>query len=193
MALTQHAVTLRDGIVSTIRAAFPEHAVKTVAAFDGVVDRDMLKRYAVRSPAVLVSVVGGDTEYRGAVQDTLKVAVYIITASASHLQRSKAALIIREHIVKLLPRLEIANCSYQAPRKTSWVNQFDGKIDEMGLVLWEGNWEQLLSLPALENLDDLGDFAKLWAEIFEPGEVAAAPETGTAMAEQLITLETEEP
>lgn len=196
MALTQHSVTLRDGVVAAIRSALPVESVPTVEPFDGVVNEEMLANHSFRAPAVLVTVLGGDTKARGAtVYDHMQLALYIVTRSQGtqdRKRRADQALIIRERIARLLPYAKVnPENEPQRPREVAWANMFDGKVRAMGLTLWAAKWEYMLELPALESLDDLHDFARLWSEIHPPGEVPDTVETDTALAEQRIDLETE--
>lgn len=195
--MTQHAINVRDGIVASIRAAFPVESVPEVGPYDGVVDRSMVERYTVRSPAVLVTILGGKTAVVGSsVYDHLQIGLYILTKGRTHTQRSNAALMIRERLANLLHHADVyPDGTHKPPREIEWSNMFDGEIDEMGLVLWAGAWEHTVELPPLEDIDSLDDFARMWLEIFNPGEVPDEVETGDALAEQLIELEleTEEP
>lgn len=198
---SQHAVNLRDGIVAAIRASLPDDVVPDVRAFDGEVTPEMIRTHTFRSPAVIVTVLAGDTERRGSsIRDLLKFGVYVLVKASAGLnsadQRSKAALILREHLAKLLHETDAyPTGNAKIPTRIGWANLFNGKIDGMGLALWCGAWEHELDIPALEpgEYDALDVFRRLWVEAFNPGEVPAEVETGTALTEQQIDLEQDDP
>lgn len=192
MAFTQHSVNYRDGLVAGIKAAIPEK-VCDVRSYDGKVDPESLATESLRLPSILVTMLGSRTTTRGGtVYDVHSVGVYVVTRHEVQTKRDAMALILKERLCRVVPYLDLDGKfgGLDGPRAIEWQNRFDGKVKDMGLALWIGAWLHATEYPAIENYDDLDDFATLWVEIFDPGEVPATVETGTALTEQQIDLET---
>lgn len=191
--LTTHAADFRDAIVAGIRVAFPATVVPTVTIHDGPADVGFIERYATASPAIILTVLGGNTtRVGGTLRDVLQIGAYIITRGTTQKQRTDGALAIRERLIKLgfLSNWITTEC-YKAPDDIASTNLFDSGVDEMGLALWLVAWENYLEIPYLEDIESLDAFVTLWQEIFNPGSVEQTVETGKALTEQRITLDQE--
>lgn len=197
MANSDHSRKLRDAIVTTIRKTFPVRTVPTVRAYDGKFDPKSLQRNSIRTPAILVTVLGGTSVVRGStVYDELAVGLYVLAQDSLAECRTAMALMLRERLAQMLPFADFVAGGHKfgllkGPPQIEWQNRYDGTLEEMGVTLWLGAWHHTLELPALEpaDYDNLADFARLWSEIFNPGEVEAAPETGNALTEQQVDIE----
>lgn len=193
MALSRHALNLRDGLVAALRAAFPEDVVPTVAHHDGAADLGFVKRYGFVAPAIVLTILGGScTPKGGSLFDELKVGLYIITEGDDQEQRTDEALVLREHCMRVIFGRAgdlLPDVSHKIPTKIDSENMFDGKVDELGVTIWLLAWEHVVSIPGLVAFEDLDVYRQQWVELFPPGEVPDEVETGDALAEDLIELE----
>lgn len=203
MNFTRHGQHFRDALVDeVIRAAFPSNLIPMVSAYDGKVDPKAIARHSVNPPAILVSILGGKTLVRGgSIYDNLAMAVFVVAKDQAADKRTAIALFIRERLSRLLPSFDFPVGSVftskhkfggmdKSELAIDWQNRFDNELNELGLTMWIGAWHHAIELPALEDYASLDDFQTLYVEAFDPGEVEATPETGNALTEQEITLET---
>lgn len=184
-------VTLRDDIETAVRNAFPKDVVRAVKTHRGDFGLSEIKRYSTRAPSIILTMSGGPSVRKGgSVYLTLSMSAFVLTTSTPQLDREDSALIIVERFLRLLHTTDWSTQEcIQSPTEGKSKNLYDGELDKMGIALWAIGWDQLISLPGLEDYDSLDDFATLYAtyETMRPTEDPA----DTAASEQHIELETE--
>lgn len=190
MALTSHTLGVRDGLVGVLKGALGE-TVRTFTKYDGRITVDMLERYSVRCPALILTRLGvKSSRASGYIKRVPTFGIVVLTRSTASIKRGDQADLLSENIDKLLLDPESNKLSSLTPQEVEWQPIYVEKLEEKGLFALLGAWEERIEVPFHEDYDDLPDFARLWSEVFEPGEVAGTPETGTALVEQQIDLET---
>lgn len=193
------ALALWDGLVAGLRTQLPVEAVYTVEAHKLAVDQATIKAYSRRPNAVFITCESGETvPVGGTLRDKLKFRAYILTRDRAIERRTAACLAIRQQVLRSLFAPGAVSDWYPAgqhgaPTEVQSHNVTTHDLDEDGLALWIVEWTHQLVIPPLVEHDSLPDFRRLWAEIHNPGEVPATSETGTALAEQQIDLEQDDP
>ena len=190
--VTQHLITLRDDMKNTVRAFFPKKVITTVDFHDGDWDEDAIERYRKCAPAIILVAQGGKSKRRGGVINELHVFdAFIFTKGKSDRQRTVAALLIYEHLLKLLHDTDwCTDECVKNPESVQAKNMYGKGLDEMGIALWVVRWEQLVQIPYVTAKDVeecLNDFARLYVTNLNarPTEDPA----DTAASEQQIDLE----
>lgn len=134
---------LRTAIVSALGTAMTQ--VIDVKAHGGRIDRKEISRWATRSPAIRVAVLGvPTTEHSGVVaRSNVRCAIFITTKGTSGTKRDADALnlaeIVTGHAINNLWNYSEAD----APENVNASNLYSGKLDkETAVALWVVTWTQ---------------------------------------------------
>jgi phage gp37-like protein len=145
----------RDAIVAKIKTDLP--TLRTCQAHGGRFDLGELSRWAMQSPAVIVSVLGGAVEREGGANViNTKVVAFVITPGSSVSHRDIAVMSIVDSLVAMVCQNSWNYEDAQAPQNMSAENLYSGDLDKTGVALWAVTWDQRLDVGILdeETLDD---------------------------------------
>ena len=130
---------LRAAVISKIDSSIT--AFQTVQGHGGKFDKKELLRIATKSPAALVTVLGGPVEREsGQGAADLTVVIFIVTRGDASTQRDSAVLILAEAVAGLAVGNEWGYADAQAPLGIRMDNLYSGEIDRTGVALWSVSW-----------------------------------------------------
>lgn len=165
-------LALRTAVVAGIKAALP--AVPTVEPHSGRFDLTDLGRLAVRTPAVLVAVLGTDEVTQsttGLCVEPVRLAAFVVTGNAPGLTRDAAALAIVHTLARLLPENRWGLDGAQRPTEIRADNLYAAELDRKAIAMWAVSWRQYLRTTEID-VATLDVFAKFHAET-DVGQTAA--------------------
>jgi phage gp37-like protein len=171
MPVSSHLADLYAVIQTTIRAHFPADIVLEVSMHDGEWDVDEIETYSKKAPCIVVVGDGGKSQKTGnTIKELHRFDAYVMTrdrtVSSARLQRTRGALIIYEHLLRLLHSTywnsDAHTYNAARPDKIESANLYNGKIGDVGVALWAVRWEQLIEIPADTDANDLDDFRTLY-------------------------------
>jgi hypothetical protein len=135
--------------------------VKDVQAHGGRFDVDEISRWATRSPAILVSVLGiPDTEHEGVAEGNIRMAAFIVTAGTSATLRDANALSLAETVTAHAVNNLWNYADAHAPQNVTAQNLYSSALDKkLRVALWAVTWTQRadLSIPDEDDFDNLYD------------------------------------
>jgi hypothetical protein len=157
-------LTLREAVVTGLRASLPRLAGKTVKveAHAGRFDAAELRRISAQAPAVFVAVLGlADlSESCGEVSATCQLLAIVVCKDAPGLPRDLAALGMMEALAKIVPGNGWNDAAEKAPEDIRCDNLFSATLDQAGVAMWGVAWRQRATVaktgvtdPELEGLD----------------------------------------
>ena len=140
---------LLEAIADGVREALPE--LKTCAVHDGRFQAAELRRWSLRSPAVLIAWLGTPKTETPGVSWTdcdQQLAAFIMTSDRPGLPRGKAARAIAAALLLLIPRARWGLSGTGAAERLQARNLFSAEIDKANVALWTVTWRQPLRLEA---------------------------------------------
>lgn len=147
--------------------------------YGGKFGKDDVKRYAMKSPAVLVSCLGlveAKADGCGSVDAVFAWGSFIITTDKQGLLRDVGALAILTAITGRIPdnKWGLADVGY--PEQVRGENLYSGEIDKVGVALWGVTWRQSMTLGGLDEttLDIFAQFHADWDIAPKDGVIAAS-------------------
>lgn len=173
-------VALRTSVIDYLTANMPQF--KTVQAHGGKFNREELKRIAMKSPAALVSVLGGGLQ-RESTQAVGEMAltVFIVTRDTSSTKRGEDVLTLAETVAGHVMDNAWDYAEATAPKNGRIDNLYTGKIDRDGVALWSVSWRQRADLAIFDHTA-LPDFHTLYVD------ADLAPADGVIDAQQVIRV-----
>ena len=158
-------VAYKDEVELIFRNELPAgpDGVLHVATHVGRFGEDEVRRYLVKSPAVVLAPLNFDDIARagGTSVFTIHYGAFVIVTHKNGVSRDDIAFAIIERIGLFLPTMW-TECG-QAPTEVDAGNLYTGKIDKLGLALWAIRWKQAIQIPQLDqcDIDRLDDFLRL--------------------------------
>jgi hypothetical protein len=154
-------LSLRTAIVDAIKAGVS--IINTCEGHGGRFSIDELKRYSVRSPAVLVCNLDGKTRNEGGSKvSSRRWAVFIITRGISQKKRDAQVIVIVQEVLELIPNNRWGDTNAHIPQDIVDKNLFSADIDKLGVSLWVITWEQGYDIE--KSTSGLDDFESLYGE-----------------------------
>lgn len=156
---------LRSAMVTEIQAKIPELA-DSCAAHGGRFTPGDIKRYAMKSPAVLVACLGivSFTDDGGGSLDALaQWGAFVVTTDRAKLPRDVGALAIVEALAPVIATNNWSGEASDLPEGIKGDNLYSGSIDGAGVALWAITWRQKCVLGGLD-LSTLDDFLLFHAD-----------------------------
>lgn len=163
-------LTTRTAIVAAINTAIP--ALNTCQAHGGRFTLEDLRRYSLRSPAVLVSLLGGTTRIEaGTTVTPRRWVVFVITRGESDDKRDAQAIAIAQTVCGLIPNNRWSDDNNHAPADVTDDNLYNVTLDKHGVALWAVSWEQGYDIePDSSSLDDFVTLYGDWDNVPEDTE-----------------------
>jgi len=153
----------RAGIANTLRAD-PRLAGVTVFEHGGDYDLHEVKRYASRTPAVIVSLVRVEceTNYGGIPLADILVCCMVLTIDKAGLTKDVSSMDVTHALLNILCRHPLSDWGLPdlgPPNDVKAANCYDKDIDAEGISLWSVSWCQDVELspyaPLTSPVDDL--------------------------------------
>lgn len=126
----------------------------------GRFDADELKRWALKSPAVVVGALSVPEVMLEGGQRVAKVewGAFILVQDTPKLKRSEGALVMLEAVIAVIhPGQRWDDADTKAPEQIKASNLYNGKgLDAKGVALWAVTWQQCHDINAFDmaTLDD---------------------------------------
>lgn len=160
-------VGLRDAIVTNIAAEIP--AFQVVRPYGGTFNREELQRLALKAPACLLVMMGGNIDREGGspILDGSDIIAFIVTRGSSETKRDEAAIVLSELVAGLAARNSWLWQCARAPEGIQIQNLYSGAIDKLGVALWAVKWSQRLDIDVFDPGSDgenLPDFHSLYTD-----------------------------
>lgn len=144
----------RNAMVAAIAAALP--SLKTVETHRGRFDNPQeIKRFAVKSPAVLVGCLGFKSLLRegGLNQLACKFAFYVIARDVPNTPREVYCQTIAEGLAALIKDADWGLSNALAPGAVDARNIYSAQVDQLGVGLWGLSFEQAFAVDAMSDAD----------------------------------------
>ncbi len=173
---------LRAAVIADLEANVSGFQV--FGGYGGTFNRDELKRIALKSPACLVSVLGGTVQREGGEPTcNLTMSAFIITRGTSQQLRDEDVLVLVEPVAARVARNGWKYECSRAPEGVRIDNLYTGEIDKLGVALWSVTWIQRLDIDVFDpDAEPLADFHTLYFD------TDLAPRDGVIEAEGLVVL-----
>ena len=147
----------RAGIANTLRAD-PRLAGVTVFEHGGDYDLHEVKRYASRTPAVIVSLVRVECEadHGGIPLADILVCCMVLTIDKAGRAKDVASMDVSHALLNILCRHPLSDWGLNdlgPPNDVKAANCYDKNIDAEGISLWSVSWCQDVELSAFAPLD----------------------------------------
>lgn len=155
---------LRDEITAGILAEIP--TLGSCQTFGGRLAQGDIKRFALKSPAVLVACLGITSiqdDGGGAIESVCTWGAFVVTTDKPQLPRDTGALAIVESLATLIPNNYWDDNASGIPERIKGDNLYNGSIDGAGVALWVVTWQQKATMGGLD-MADLDDFLLLHAD-----------------------------
>jgi hypothetical protein len=155
---------LRDEITAGILAGIP--TLGSCQTFGGRLAQGDIKRFAMKSPAVLVACLGIPSiqdDGGGEIDAVCTWGAFVVTTDRPQLPRDTGALAIVAALATLIPNNYWDGKATGIPEKIKGDNLYNGSIDGAGVALWVVTWQQKTTLGGLD-MGDLDDFLLLHAD-----------------------------
>ncbi len=140
-------VDLRDAVIGTLRGQFPKsvNLIKHRAAWTV----DALKEYSRRSPAIIVTMVGGDAARRTAVARggvTMAIAVMVRTLQAASGDHDDPAAVLMAKLLSFVPdqdwgETELGSLCVGGATEVEWSNDSQRFVG-LGVNVYSMTWVQ---------------------------------------------------
>jgi hypothetical protein len=142
----------RAGIANTLRAD-PRLAGVTVFEHGGDYDLHEVKRYASRTPAVIVSLVRVEceTDHGGIPLADILTVCMVLTADKKGLNKDISSMDVAHALLNILCRQPLTDWGLNdlgPPNDVKAANCYDKDIDAEGISLWSVSWCQDVELSA---------------------------------------------
>lgn len=132
---------LRNAIISSIDAEIP--AFVSVKEHGGNLNATEIKRISTKSPAALVSVLGGDGKLEGGLAvGSMAITVFIITRGSSDNKRESDVITLAESVFHEAAHNAWDYEDAQAPMNIKMRNLYNSALDGLGVALWGVAWTQ---------------------------------------------------
>lgn len=141
---------LLDAIAADLRSRLPDLRDEC-NVHDGRWNIEEVKRWAVRSPALLVACTGvSRTETPGErwTDADLQLGIFVLTGDKPALPRGRAALALVDWLLLYVPRARWGVAPLGEAVGLQAANHFDADLDKLGVALWAVTWRQELRLEA---------------------------------------------
>jgi hypothetical protein len=136
-------VQLREDIKLKVKTECKGFA--DVDIHDGRFDEAELKRWAVRTPAVRIGILGiPEMSYdTGQLAAEVEWGAFIVTKDSATLKRGAAALVMVEALLGVVtPEQRWGDTAAHAPKDIKAANLYQGKLDQQGVAIWAVTWRQ---------------------------------------------------
>jgi len=151
-------ISVRAAIKSTLATALSS---ATLYEHGGTFDLDAVKRYARRSPAAVVAILGARIEFQGGITVALaSFGVFCLANEASTTKRDVAATLLAESVAVELYSNNWGDVANGSPKKPAMANLHSHALDKIGVAMWVVKWEQQVDLQrnTIADLDDFFEF-----------------------------------
>jgi hypothetical protein len=176
---------LRAAIVQTIHDVVSPSGVR-VEAHGGSVDETEIRRWGARAPCIFVSLLGiSKFNFMGGNWNgVLQWAIFVVTKDEPNIPRDIKGLRLMTIVSNLVrPDGDRWGDTNSGPPIDCWgQNIYSGKVDQMGLCLWQLSWRQEHEIEAFD-VSALNDFVTYQTE-YEVGDDDTDNPTDTITLEQ---------
>lgn len=168
---------LLNAIKTAIKTALPE--LRRCDVHGGRFDLAELKRIAIQTPAVLVSLLAApetkpkETEERDI---ELSIGLYVVTSDKVSLPRHLSVINIVEALLILIPINDWGLKKISEPTDINAQNLYSGDIDKHGITLWAISFKQKVRVGKNIWLDD----GVLPSQLYVTGDITDKYLTGIA-------------
>lgn len=175
-------IAFRDAVVADLKTNVT--GLKTCETHAGRFDLGELKRIALKSPAVLVSILGfgNAKDVGGELLTPLQMSAFVVTRDQPSIARDSSVLAIVKAVSIRISENDWG-LNAQRPQAIKGQNLYSGKIDKKGVALWAITWRQEV------NLGNELDEATLNAFVTLNIDHSLAPGTDEPAAIDDVTLE----
>lgn len=141
-------------------ATFYEGALDSVQVSEhgGAFSTADIKRYARRTPALIVACLGlPNFEFQGStVVGVATFGAFCMVADSSRERRDIGALLLAESVVVETFKNFWNGAATSTPRNVSAANLYSPALDKLGIAMWAVKWDQLVDLQrnAVAQIDD---------------------------------------
>ena len=154
-----NVLAVRDAAIQAFKDA-PElqgFDLRTIESHPGMWDRQELERYTMPTPAVLVSVLGGDeARHQGAsAMEPVEFAAFIVVKGRD---RDDLAVAISEQVASIvLDNRWGVGCTRRASRVRR-SNLYSSNVGRKTIAMWSVSWSQDVEILTPKSADEFDDF-----------------------------------